>query len=114
MDSYTIQDIQFQENVLRKGEAMIIGAVGGIIVVLAIALLEKLKLDDPVGAIAVHLFAEIAFETVRVDFAEKLFEGSNADFQVVDSNLMPMKISLHMLMARSISSYRFFERLYDA
>ena len=87
MDSYTIQDIQFQENVLRKGEAMIIGAVGGIIVVLAIALLEKLKLDDPVGAIAVHLFAEIAFETVRVDFAEKLFEGSNADFQRIMSML---------------------------
>ena len=36
---------------------MIIGAIGGIVVVLAIALLEKLKLDDPVGAIAVHLFA---------------------------------------------------------
>jgi Amt family ammonium transporter len=42
---------------MSTGEAMIIGAVGGIIVVLAIALLEKLKLDDPVGAIAVHLFA---------------------------------------------------------
>ena len=42
---------------MSTSEAMIIGAVGGIIVVLAIALLEKLKLDDPVGAIAVHLFA---------------------------------------------------------
>ena len=42
---------------MSTGEAMIIGAIGGIIVVLAIALLEKLKLDDPVGAIAVHLFA---------------------------------------------------------
>mgnify|MGYP006246180339 FL=1 len=36
---------------------MIVGGIGGIVVVLAIALLEKLKLDDPVGAIAVHLFA---------------------------------------------------------
>jgi Amt family ammonium transporter len=42
---------------MSTGEAMIIGGIGGIIVVLAIALLEKLKLDDPVGAIAVHLFA---------------------------------------------------------
>ena len=42
---------------MSTGESMIIGAIGGIIVVLAIALLEKLKLDDPVGAIAVHLFA---------------------------------------------------------
>ena len=36
---------------------MLVGGIGGIIVVLAIALLEKQKLDDPVGAIAVHLFA---------------------------------------------------------
>ena len=42
---------------MSTGEAMIVGVIGGMIVVLAIALLEKLKLDDPVGAIAVHLFA---------------------------------------------------------
>ena len=30
---------------------------------------------------------EIAFEAVRVDFAEKLFEGSNADFQRIMSML---------------------------
>ena len=42
---------------MSTGEAMLVGGIGGIIVVLAIALLEKQKLDDPVGAIAVHLFA---------------------------------------------------------
>jgi ammonium transporter, Amt family len=42
---------------MSTGEAMLIGGIGGIVVVLAIALLEKLKLDDPVGAIAVHLFS---------------------------------------------------------
>ena len=31
--------------------------------------------------------AEIAFETVHIDFAEKLFEGSNADFQRIMSML---------------------------
>ena len=40
-------------------EAIIIGAIGGVIVVLGIALLDKCKLDDPVGAIPVHLFAGI-------------------------------------------------------
>ena len=40
-------------------EAIIIGAVGGVIVVLGVALLDKCKLDDPVGAIPVHLFAGI-------------------------------------------------------
>ena len=40
-------------------EAIIIGAIGGVIVVLGITLLDKCKLDDPVGAIPVHLFAGI-------------------------------------------------------
>jgi ammonium transporter, Amt family len=39
--------------------AMIIGAVGGVIVVLSIVTLDKLKLDDPVGAISVHGVAGI-------------------------------------------------------
>ena len=37
-------------------EAIIVGGIGGIVVVLAVSLLDKLKLDDPVGAVAVHLF----------------------------------------------------------
>ncbi len=39
--------------------AIFIGAIGGVIVVLTIPLLDKLKLDDVVGAIPVHLFAGI-------------------------------------------------------
>ncbi|MFW3614897.1 ammonium transporter [Billgrantia antri] len=34
--------------------ATLIGAVGGVIVVAAIVMLDKLKIDDPVGAISVH------------------------------------------------------------
>jgi ammonium transporter, Amt family len=33
----------------------IIGLIGGIVVVLAVVMFDKLKLDDPVGALAVHL-----------------------------------------------------------
>jgi len=40
-------------------QAIIIGAIGGIIVVFAIPLLDKLKIDDVVGAISVHLVAGI-------------------------------------------------------
>jgi len=36
--------------------AILIGLIAGIIVVLSVALLDKCKLDDPVGAIPVHLF----------------------------------------------------------
>jgi Amt family ammonium transporter len=35
-------------------EATLIGAVGGVIVVFSIVALDKLKIDDPVGAISVH------------------------------------------------------------
>jgi Amt family ammonium transporter len=39
--------------------AIIIGAVGGVIVVLAVPMLDKFKIDDVVGAIPVHLLAGI-------------------------------------------------------
>ncbi|WP_340117676.1 ammonium transporter [Pelagibius sp. 7325] len=41
------------------GEAILIGAVGGCLVVLASPLLDRCKIDDVVGAIPVHLFAGI-------------------------------------------------------
>jgi Amt family ammonium transporter len=47
--------------------ALWIGAVGGVIVVLTIPMLDKLKLDDVVGAIPVHLFAGI-WGTIAVIF----------------------------------------------
>ena len=39
--------------------AVIIGAIGGLIVVLGLKALEKVKLDDVVGAVPAHLFAGI-------------------------------------------------------
>jgi Amt family ammonium transporter len=47
--------------------ALWIGAVGGIIVVFAVPFLDKLKIDDVVGAIPVHLFAGI-WGTIAVVF----------------------------------------------
>ncbi|WP_240611073.1 ammonium transporter [Oceaniglobus ichthyenteri] len=41
------------------GAATLIGAVGGVIVVFAVPFLDKLKIDDVVGAIPVHLLAGI-------------------------------------------------------
>mgnify|MGYP001824757500 FL=1 len=40
-------------------QAMLIGGVGGAIVVFAVPMLDKFKIDDVVGAIPVHLFAGI-------------------------------------------------------
>ncbi len=41
------------------GMATLIGAVGGVIVVFGVPFLDKMKIDDVVGAIPVHLFAGI-------------------------------------------------------
>ena len=41
------------------GQSILIGGVGGAIVVFTVPLLDKLKIDDVVGAIPVHLFAGI-------------------------------------------------------
>ena len=48
--------------------ALLIGGVGGIIVVFTVPLLDKLKIDDVVGAIPVHLFAGI-WGTLAVVFS---------------------------------------------
>ena len=40
-------------------DAVLIGVISGIIIVLGVALIDKLRLDDPVGAVAVHLICGI-------------------------------------------------------
>ncbi|WP_113923301.1 ammonium transporter [Cognataquiflexum aquatile] len=41
------------------GEAAIIGLIGGTLVVFAVVFFDKIKIDDPVGAISVHLIGGI-------------------------------------------------------
>ncbi|MCW8916895.1 MAG: ammonium transporter [Magnetovibrio sp.] len=57
------------------GLAILIGAVGGVLVVFAVPALDKLKIDDVVGAISVHLVGGI-WGTIAVVF-------SNADATIV-------------------------------
>ena len=40
-------------------DAILIGAIAGVIIVMGVAFIDKLKLDDPVGAVAVHLICGI-------------------------------------------------------
>lgn len=46
-------------DVMSVTDSILIGAVAGCLIVLGVALIDKLKLDDPVGAIAVHLICGI-------------------------------------------------------
>jgi Amt family ammonium transporter len=44
---------------MSPSDAILIGLIAGVIIVLGVALIDKLKLDDPVGAVAVHLICGI-------------------------------------------------------
>lgn len=46
-------------DLMSPTDAILIGAVAGVLIVFGVAFLDKLKLDDPVGAIAVHLICGI-------------------------------------------------------
>ncbi len=48
-------------------QAILIGGIGGVIVALGVPLLDRLKLDDVVGAVPVHLFAGV-WGTIAVCF----------------------------------------------
>ena len=52
------------------GAAVIIGAVGGVLVVLAVPFFDKLKIDDVVGALSVHLVCGI-WGTMAVPFTDE-------------------------------------------
>jgi Amt family ammonium transporter len=59
--------------------ALIIGAIAGVIVVFAVIMFDKLKVDDPVGACAVHLCNGV-FGTICVGlFATKSVPGSTLE-----------------------------------
>ena len=40
--------------VVQPWEAVIIGAIGGVLAILSVRLLDRLHIDDPVGAVSVH------------------------------------------------------------
>lgn len=46
-------------DIMSVTDAIVIGAIAGSLIVLGVGLIDKLKLDDPVGAIAVHLICGI-------------------------------------------------------
>ncbi len=61
-------------DVMSPNDAVIIGLIAGGIVVGGIALIDKLKLDDPVGAVAVHLICGI-WGTLAVGIFGNLASG---------------------------------------
>ncbi|MEM5540913.1 ammonium transporter [Olleya sp. AS48] len=63
-------------------DAILIGVIAGAIIVFAVSLIDKLKLDDPVGAIAVHLACGI-WGTLAVGIFGELASGSQFFSQLI-------------------------------
>ncbi|WP_264326084.1 ammonium transporter [Romeriopsis navalis] len=60
--------------------AAVIGAIGGVLVVFAVSMFDKLKIDDPVGAISVHfvngIWGTLAVGLFAVGPANEAFKGT--------------------------------------
>ncbi len=67
---------------MNPTDAIIIGAIAGILVVLAVSLVDRIKLDDPVGAIAVHLVCGV-WGTLAVGIFGNLAGGAQFLSQLV-------------------------------
>lgn len=52
-------------DLMSPNESVVIGLLAGALIVLAVAYIDKIKLDDPVGAVAVHLICGI-FGTLAI------------------------------------------------
>jgi Amt family ammonium transporter len=63
-------------------DAILIGAIAGAIIVFAVSLIDRLKLDDPVGAIAVHLACGI-WGTLAVGIFGNLAGGAQFVSQLI-------------------------------
>lgn len=63
-------------------DAIIIGAIAGVLIVLAVSFVDKIKLDDPVGAIAVHLICGI-WGTLAVGLFGNLASGAQFVSQLI-------------------------------
>jgi len=72
--------------------AVIIGAIAGVIVVFAILFFDKIKIDDPVGAISVHGICGI-WGTVAVGLP--FFNGGNEDLSFVSQLIGTLSVSAY-------------------
>lgn len=63
-------------------DAIIVGSIGGALIVCAVSFIDKLRLDDPVGAIAVHLVCGI-WGTLAVGLFGNLASGAQFLSQLI-------------------------------
>lgn len=75
-------------DVVTQVDALLIGLVGGLLVVVGLMLLERLKIDDPVGAWPVHGFVGMWAGLATFIFGD--YEGRNLTAQLIGTFLYPV------------------------
>lgn len=76
--------ITASSNILEPVQAFFVGFITGIIVILGSALLEKLRIDDAVGAISIHAFGSVSGILLLALFAnQEVLSLSNRWLQLV-------------------------------
>jgi Amt family ammonium transporter len=68
-------------DLMSPTEAVIIGFIAGLIIVLGVALIDRIRLDDPVGAVTVHLICGI-WGTLAVGLFGDLAGGQQLIYQL--------------------------------
>jgi Amt family ammonium transporter len=76
------------------GAAVLVGAIGGVLVVLAVPVFDKLKIDDVVGALPVHLVCGI-WGTIAVVI-------SNSDATLVNQLIGIVSVGVYVSVASAI------------
>ena len=71
--------------------SVIVGAIAGVIVIFSILFLDRIKIDDPVGAISVHGVCGI-WGTIAVGLS--FFNGGNEDLSFVTQLIGTLSIFL--------------------
>ena len=69
-------------DLMSPTDAILIGAIAGVVIVLSVAFIDRLRLDDPVGAIAVHLMCGI-WGTLAVGIFGSLAGGEQFIAQLI-------------------------------
>lgn len=83
---------------VSNSSAIIIGAVSGVVVLLGIILLEKLKIDDPVGAFPVHGLCGIWGCMAAVPFGDKPFGAQLTGTLVISAWAFVTMLILFMIL----------------
>ena len=95
-------------NVITPLGSVIIGAGGGLVALYATRLLERLELDDPVGAIPVHLAAGIFGTLVLPFFAAEEYLIGNQKLTEHTGNLRVDQFIAQLIGIISVGLYTFF------